>query len=335
MPYFSHMYTIKLLRQYGISLALILLQFSHFSCTKELLEPTAVYSSLGEGKHLRSIHFVSDNEGFIAGGNPGNYGFIFHTADGGNTWQLLLETGWCLYDVDFLDSKTGCVCGDSLKIMRTTDGGNNWNPVQLSWFPDPEFIVPLKHIEYADDTTWYFCGGDQYKAGVNIRTQDGGGWWDMQVFQASLNTSFFRDANRGVLAGYGVVLMTQDANVSFSYSTFDGDNLTGLTGQDTGELLACGYDGGIYRIQEGGLQWETLLNPNGILGSRIHFNAIVAVQQAALAVGNSGLAYFSSDGGANWSETELPSEEHLLAVTYYGGRYWIVGQDGVVINILF
>lgn len=321
--------------RFGFNLVLILLILLHFSCKKDVIEPLTTYTSLGNGLHIRSICFADSVSGFVAGGSVGTSGFIYQTDNGGSTWNPVLQTDWCIYDINFLDNLTGCACGDSLKILKTMDGGLSWNAVQLSWFPDPEFIVPLKNIEFADATTWYFCGGDQYKAGVNIRTQDGGGWWDMQVFQASLNASYFRDATYGLLAGYGVVYITQDTNVSFSYSDFEGDNLTGLSFMSPAQGVACGYNGGIYKTTDGGHAWETVVSPNGYLGTRTHFNGIVSIQNAIVAAGNNGFIYYSSDHGNSWTETSSPTDENLLAVTFHRGHYWAVGQNGSIVAIRF
>lgn len=298
------------------------------SCNKEEAYLIVDQYTIEAGKPFRSIYFSDPSNGFISGGIRDKEGYIYKTSDGGISWNLLYTCNWNINEVNFLNDSIGYACGDSLRIIKTIDQGLNWVHVDLSWYPEPEYFLPLKHISFANDTTWYIAGGNNYQFGINIRTQNGGLWWDLEVFQVELNSLWFRDEKYGLLAGYGIVYITPDANNTFYISEFEGDNITSLSFLSNDLGLACGYNGGIYQTKDGGNAWISVRKSNGYVGRRDHFNGISAVQGSGLAVGNAGLLCFSSDNGASWSPVNSDIVEDLLEVNYIDGVFLVSGRDG-------
>jgi photosystem II stability/assembly factor-like uncharacterized protein len=82
------------------------------------------------------IFFVNERQGWYVNG----YGKIYHTADGGTTWQMQLEQmGTFFRCIAFIDSLTGFAgtvgtdyfpnVTDTIPLYKTKDGGNTWMPV--------------------------------------------------------------------------------------------------------------------------------------------------------------------------------------------------------------
>jgi photosystem II stability/assembly factor-like uncharacterized protein/dienelactone hydrolase len=85
------------------------------------------------------ITFINENEGWYING----YGSIYHTKNGGETWEKQLEKkGTFFRCVAFVDSLIGFAGTvgtdyfpnviDTIPLYGTTDGGKTWNPVSYS-----------------------------------------------------------------------------------------------------------------------------------------------------------------------------------------------------------
>jgi photosystem II stability/assembly factor-like uncharacterized protein len=85
------------------------------------------------------IYFINENCGWYING----YGKIFHTQDGGKSWNLQLEKkGTFFRCIAFIDSLTGFAgtvgtdyfpgVTDSIPLYKTLDGGMSWSPVTYS-----------------------------------------------------------------------------------------------------------------------------------------------------------------------------------------------------------
>src|SRR5207237_1169350 len=83
----------------------------------------------GTTNELRSVHFVSDNEGWAAGANV----TLLHTTNSGSAWAPVntgAEAARGFTTVRFLDQNTGFAGGTSV-VARTTNGGANWTLATL------------------------------------------------------------------------------------------------------------------------------------------------------------------------------------------------------------
>lgn len=83
---------------------------------------------------LHYLHFTDTNRGWVVGANGDMVGLqhdlIYATTDGGRTWQLQLDTlnpiAYGLDQIAFVDNLHGIACGQTPKILRTSDGGITW-----------------------------------------------------------------------------------------------------------------------------------------------------------------------------------------------------------------
>ena len=87
---------------------------------------------------LHTVHFVNADIGWIGGSK----GTLLHTNDGGKTWKRKFKfTDDTVRDIFFLDKSNGwLLCErnvfnlgskDPSYLMRTTDGGKNWEKVDF------------------------------------------------------------------------------------------------------------------------------------------------------------------------------------------------------------
>src|SRR3989442_15972868 len=77
--------------------------------------------------NLYGVKALSPTEAWVVG----NFGAIYHTRDGGKTWDPR-ESGVKspLFGVDFADADHGWIVGKAATILATVDGGRTWKAQQ-------------------------------------------------------------------------------------------------------------------------------------------------------------------------------------------------------------
>jgi len=79
-------------------------------------------------------------------------------------WQNPLPQGNRLYDINYINQNTGWACGEDGTIIKTTDGGNNWNFQQ---FEDKKH---LWSTYFLNEYTGFVAG----EGGNILKTTNGG-----------------------------------------------------------------------------------------------------------------------------------------------------------------
>jgi len=119
-------------------------------------------------------------------------------------WQNPLPQGNILEDFSFIDANNGFAVGTRGTILRTTDGGNNWDILASGTDDD------LYSVSFTDPNTGTVVGN----FGAILRTTDAGNHWTIQrdgMSDVLFGVSFV-DANIGTAVGSdGLILRTTDA----------------------------------------------------------------------------------------------------------------------------
>ncbi|MBL4650901.1 MAG: hypothetical protein JKY03_14310 [Aureispira sp.] len=84
------------------------------------------------GDFFRGIDFVDNNIGYVVG----EYGSVYKTENGGNSWQscrlgnsVFTDQTKLFRDIAFLDASTGFLVGTNNMVFRTTNGGQVWKQI--------------------------------------------------------------------------------------------------------------------------------------------------------------------------------------------------------------
>lgn len=127
---------------------------------------------------LLGVMFTSESVGWAVGQG----GTMLYTDDGGETWFARdpNNSGLGLSDIFSLDGETIWACGSYTHIIKSVDGGWNWERYRI---PD---IGGCGAIEFANETFGWFFGN-----GAIERSEDGGLTWEVQEGLERL--LFFRD----------------------------------------------------------------------------------------------------------------------------------------------
>jgi photosystem II stability/assembly factor-like uncharacterized protein len=261
---------------------------------------------------------------------------IFHTTDGGTTWQQTTIQAAFPRQFTFIDSQHGWLlagwrqtggAAEAVSVFRTTDGGKSWPKVADALFAD---TTPPGHLPYGGQKSGirFLDASTGWVTGTVVVpsipwlyiTHDGGSSWYQQSLlkppgiptaQLTINSPTFFSTTDGILPVIFSDITTDSRIATDFYVTHDG----GQTWQNTA-LLPVGLgvfdfvdmqhgwasDGSVlYMTSDGGNHWIKL-SPNE---SFKHISL---------------LDFVSSTIG--WAISSAPSMPSSLLKTIDGGRTW-------------
>lgn len=255
------------------------------------------------------VKFVDDHQGWGVGQGGG----IFHTADGGKTWERQ-ESGTTsfLFDVDFVDANHGWVSGERSTLLRTSDGGKTWQPLTVEMSKigiPPSMGLALESptfysVEFLDEMTGWVAG----EYGQIDVTHDGGNTWQPQ--HGSLLGGERRD----------LMLLPTFQCIRF----LDANN-----GVATGTAQGKGTLGGIAWTSDGGQQWHFADAPTDLP----YYDIAWTPDGNSLLVGASG-SVLIGNGATGWKEQSLPPGTYasLASIAFdSAGHGLILGAHGTML----
>ena len=198
-----------------------------FSFQKTLQSQWFKLPDLPDSGKVYDMYFVNANTGWVTLTN--NF-YTLKTTDGGLSWVTQLSgTSLKAGELQFFSDTLGVALGSNgsfvTTIIKTTNGGINWNPI----FTTADIYSDIFFV--SKDTGWV-CGFDGMWGGV-WRTNDGGNSWFRQYTAASngLDRIFF---------------LKNKVNGEYWGWTFKGDGLWRTTNSGVNWALINGGIGGCY-----------------------------------------------------------------------------------------
>jgi len=266
---------------------------------------------LNSDADLYRVKFVNEKEGWIAGGRiriaetnesmrhdkRGGYGYIFHTSDGGLTWECQYgERGRHLFALHFADEKTGYAAGERGFLLKTTDGGRNWNEL-----PTTGTLNWLYGMTFTDIENGFAVGLNE----TVIRTRDGGKSWNK--IDAFTDRRF-----------YGFSPIYRDISISGSTGCIVGQNGSIMISSDEGNTWAPSATFYSKEIRE-------------LMDLR---NVCFVTPKRGYATGELGNKIMTTeDGGLNWTFRSTGNSEWLRALwADISGKVIVVGEREKVLS---
>jgi photosystem II stability/assembly factor-like uncharacterized protein len=300
----------------------VLLFFIH--CQKEDLNLQSQEVSSPAEVPLHQIQFVSEDTGFIAGGEKFQKGVLLTTYNGGQTWQKDSILSFACFDLHFFDGREGYIAGFGGKVLHTTDGGTHWQTLQ-----DPSWNG--FHTVFFVNRNWGLAsGGEGSKFSLIRKTQNGGQHWQRHKFNRGLRDLHFFDESTGLACGYGAVIRTTDGGESWTFTDAQDDLFKAMSFPTAHTGYVIGYTGTILKTTDQGKSWEKVRKGNSLIPERKHFYSIAFWNKdIGYAVGDRGTILYTDDGGNNWDQLSSFTEERLRDIYLTSKNSgWVIGADG-------
>ena len=287
---------------------------------------------------LTSVHFANADVGWVTGlkrTDAGEGGFIIHTTDGGEHWNLQmgdpLSGTRSMTNMFFQDPTHGWAGQFGGKLLRTTDGDNWESAGEFETLNPYAFISPTvgfathnAELRRTDDAgkSWKVILTCQASVEVQGLRRDQGCEFNSLHF-ATRQVGF---AASGKLAdGTSAVFKTSNGGESWAVISFlssDAHQRTiGFADADTGFIKTSA---GLMGTFDGGKTWKGM--PVNMPGDNpIHF-----AQQVGWFVENNTFAY-TGNGGKRWNSVDLhlPARVNSFSLPR-PDRGYVVGEHGMI-----
>ena len=261
---------------------------------------------------FRDVHALDERTAWILAAGPGTRSRIYHTGDGGATWQLQFQNAdsAAFYDcLDFWDARRGVAFSDGMIVRLTADAGTHWELVSAGALPNARagegaFAASGTCVVAVGARHAWIGTGATDTARV-LRTADAGATWtwsDVPIAggpAAGTATVAFRDTLHGATLGGDLAKASDSTTVNVALTV------------------------------DGGRTWRAA--GRTALRGAVYGAAFVPGTPALAAVGPGGLDW-SGDGGVTWTSLGTVG---FWAVGFApnGAAGWAVGPEGRIVKI--
>jgi photosystem II stability/assembly factor-like uncharacterized protein len=268
------------------------------------------------------------------------------------------QTGWFiqstpltnhLMDVFFINAQTGWICGDSGKILKTTNGGTNW------LLKNTPSTYTLRAIRFTDLNYGYSVGGVNpgnpfcMDNNVILKTTNGGENWyiipgacdpgDIYYDVAVLNkdTVFVTYAGTDNTCYNNSGGSFRSFNTGSNWTQFVGGHMKGVSfiNSNTGWLSSYGGGGSplsgyytLYKTTNTGLNWTIIYQDTGVTNTgKIKFI------DAATGFISRGMLRKTTNSGNNWQKIDSVTTFNLRSFYPVNkDTLWIIRSSGSVLR---
>ena len=233
-----------------------------------------------------------------------------------------------LQDVYFMDDQNGLVVGDGGLMLKTSDGGETWEKMEIDMRPPgtgqrpggppgaggggppPGFgrggPAPLYNIYFVDENVGFIIGG----RGTILKTEDGGKTWARKMAMSSAGVG--RGGNpRGMRA-----------------------NLMGIQMISETTGFIAGTENTILKTTDGGETWVGSSERARVGETRNNLEGIWFVSPTTgWVIGSFGTLLHTADGGENWEKRDPGFDNNLFGIHFLDENTgWISGQEGLILH---
>ncbi len=295
------------------------------SCMKEELEISWAELSIPSDLDMESLVFINRDTGYVVGGDRWNYGELLYTKDGGANWIVDSFTNKKIFDIQYSSDGIATAVGIDGYFFSSNDF-DRWKSLRLPyWSPLNSVFFQTRHKGVA-------VGGVSFGSGWIATFGENGNLieWDT-TFQHELSDVYFSDPETVHAVGYGIVLRSEDAGITWTTADIQGDFFRAVHFPTPEVGYAVGFSGTIIKTTDAGLSWQKIRNGNNILVSNLPFRDVFFLDEdTGYIVGHNGTFRKTINGGENWTKITMPSNAHLNKIFMVGTTGYIVAENGKI-----
>lgn len=260
--------------------------------------PTAVNSVLVE--YLSNGAVIATFSQPIVVPQDGNVDVFPNFVDAPGPISSLRNVGTSgIRDMYFVNNLIGWIVGDNGQILKTTDGGLNWE------FQNSPTNQNLTSVFFISPTQGYITGPGNFF----LRTTDGGATWQQSVVESNGLVGVFRQ---------------------FQAIRF----LNNSTGYVVGERTTPAVNKNVfYRTTNGGATWTQVANPGPTNGSGAFDAVALSAAGVQFAAADNGRIFRSDDNGQTWNQTGVGDGDLSNATDFRGIDFEADGIEGYVVGL--
>lgn len=323
MPLFSKPYNIIFLL-IGLVMAISCKKNSQFYPKQEFLISSSETS-------IQSIYFLNDSTWFTCGGIPNKSGFLSLSTNKGKNWTKLYENNeFCLNTINFSTKSVGFCGGDKLLMLKTKDGGKTWKDENYLK-PYPEMTLSIRKIFFVDSTFGAVVSGNNHEKGSTFKLYKNEFGNKYYEFNRGFSDLYYFNKQEGLYCANGAIYKTSDGGDNYLPCAINGDFFIGITSYQN-LTWVCGYNGGIYKTVDRGLNWETIQKPNKANLNRKNYTCIYSNKNTIICGGTNGIITYSINDGIDWNTIYLESKQTINCISQSNDNYYAACAKGKIVS---
>ena len=279
--------------------------------------------------NLNSVYFTDSNNGHAVGGNTWTDGIYLHTEDAGNTWLHDTLGNKEIFAITFDQNKKGYAVGiDGHIFFKDTpdDELEFWR--QNRWFI-------MRDAAFYNAKNGVIVGGEAFQSGQILKMEDDYILNTIDTLDNELAAVTYSDEMTVHVCGYGVVMRSVDAGLTYTQLDISGDFYRDIHFPTATTGYIVGSGGSILKSTDAGASYETLRDGDKLLVSDKSFQSVFFVdEQTGYIVGNDGIFWTTKDGGDNWKQVADFPDLDLKDVFVIDGVGYIVGEEGRIFQFI-
>ena len=274
---------------------------------------------------FRGMFFINDMEGWVGNTYAQDSHTIYHTTDGGESWEAQF-VDYGIRAIYMFDSHTGYFGGDNGRLYKTTNGG-------YDWFFHGATGQTITHISFPPGSDTGYCSG--VKGRISQITATGVNNMDFGTTGIDLlSICFPTSASEGWACGSYYIFHYIDGN----WINTDQNCINVLSHSSIYFVPGTKYgwsvgDEGLLEHTIDGNNWLVQANPD-TLGDRKHslYSVFFRDTLTGWAVGSEGTILHTTDGGINWEIQESGTTNGLTKVFATPTNVYACGENHTVLK---